>query len=280
MLWDRLTPTTTTRKRELLEMNTAETLTVEQEHQIAIVTLNRPGALNAINAAMLEELQATFEQLASEPAVRVILLTGSGDRAFAAGADIRELQQTDALSGQAVSVSGQRVFHQIEHCGKPTVACLNGVAFGGGLELALACTFRLASEFVRVGLPEAKLGLIPGFGGLHRLVRQVGRSAALHMILTAQPVQADEAHRLGLIDQVVPGAELMRHARQMAATMAQLAPLAVSSVLSLVEQEETLSPRDGYRLEAERFGQLCGSADKREGLAAFLEKRPPQWTAS
>ena len=160
-------------------MSQFETLRCERNGAVATVTLDRPKALNALNGAMLRELGEVFQQLAMEAAIRVILLTGAGDRAFAAGADIRELAETDATSGRALSADGQRVFTAIERCGKPVIACLNGVALGGGLELALACTFRLASEGVQLGLPEAKLGLVPGFGGAYRLMRLVGRSAAL-----------------------------------------------------------------------------------------------------
>ncbi len=259
-------------------MQDFQTLHTERSEGLAILTLNRPEALNAINAAMLKELDGAFRQMAADPSVRVILLTGAGDRAFAAGADIRELQQTDAVSGQAVSEQGQRVFSQIERCGKPVIACLNGVAFGGGLELALACTMRLGSDSTQLGLPEAKLGLIPGFGGVARLVRQVGRSAALRMMLTAQTVKADEALRLGLVDELLPLPQLMSRAHEIGTAIASLAPLAIAALLSLVSGEENVSVDKAFCLEARLFGELCRSADKHEGLSAFLEKRRPMWS--
>ena len=253
------------------------TLQINREGAVATVTLNRPQALNAINAAMLDELEAAFQTLAADPAVRVILLTGSGERAFAAGADIRELLATDAVSGRAVSEHGQAVFASIERCGKPVIACLNGVALGGGCELALACTFRLASEAAKLGLPEARLGLIPGFGGVQRLVRLIGRGAALKLILSAQPVTAREALQLGFVEEVVPAAELMRRAHEFAATIASLAPLALAGVLEAVAQQENLGVDEGFQAEAEIFSRLCGTADKHEGLTAFVEKRPAIW---
>ena len=253
------------------------TLLYEQAGPVAVVTLHRPEALNALNAGMFNDLERAFSMLASDAEVRVVLLTGSGERAFAAGADIRELVQTDSASGRAVSERGQEVFSQIEHCGKPVIACVNGVALGGGCELALACTFRLASERAQFGLPETKLGLIPGYGGTQRMPRLIGQAAALRLMLTGLSVNASEALRLGLVEEVVPAADLMSTARRIAEAIAQKAPLAVSAVLRAVHQGEDESMERGLQGETAIFGDLCGTADKQEGLAAFLEKRAAVW---
>lgn len=253
------------------------TLLCERDGAVATVTLNRPDALNALNAAMLEELGGVFAELAADAAVRVILLTGAGPRAFAAGADIRELLGTDAVTGRAVSERGQTVFNLIERCGKPVIAALNGAALGGGLELALACTLRVAADTAVLGMPEAKLGLIPGFGGVHRLIRQIGRGQALRLMLPGQSVKADEALRLGLVEEVVPAGELIARARGLAQTIAGLAPLAVAGVLVAVGQGEGRSMDEGFAAEQEVFAELCGTADKREGLTAFVEKRAAVW---
>jgi len=254
---------------------TYETLLCDVQDAVATITLNRPEVLHALNAQMFDDLERVFRVLEADDQVRVILLTGTGERAFAAGADIRGLVDTDAKSGRAVSDRGQEVFRQIELCRKPVIACVNGVALGGGCELAMACTIRMASETAKMGLPEVKLGLIPGYGGTQRLVRLVGRGAALRMMLTATIVGAEEALRLGLVQEVVPAAELMARSRAVAATIASMAPLAVEGVLEAVEHGGSIT--EGLLTEAHIFGRLCGTADKREGLTAFLEKRKPDW---
>ena len=253
-------------------------LQVERNGALATVTLDRPEVLHALDAVMFDELERTFLELSADASVRAILLTGSGERAFAAGADIRALVETDAASGRAAAERGQQVFLQIEQCGKPVIACVNGVALGGGCELALACTFRIASERARLGLPELKLGLIPGYGGTQRLPRLIGKSAALRLMLTGVAVDAAEALRLGLVDEVVPAAELMTRARTVAETITAMAPRAISTVMQAVARGEGRSIEDAMKVEAELFGQLCGTADKREGLTAFLEKRPAKWS--
>ena len=255
---------------------TYETLFVDVQDAIATVTLNRPDVLHALNAQMFDDLERVFQALDDDDGVRVILLTGSGERAFAAGADIRGLVETDTESGRRVSDRGQQVFRQIELCHKPVIACVNGVALGGGCELAMACTLRIASETAKMGLPEVKLGLIPGYGGTQRLVRLVGRGAALRMMLTAAVIGAEEALRLGLVQDVAPAAELMSRAGAMAATMSAMAPLAIEGVLEAVEHGTSIE--DGLLSEAHIFGRLCGTADKQEGLTAFLAKRKPVWT--
>ena len=255
-------------------------LRVEREGAVAIVTLDRPEVLHALDAVMFDELERAFVGLSAEQSVRVILLTGSGERAFAAGADIRALVETDAVSGRAASERGQEVFLQIERCGKPVIACVNGVALGGGCELALACTFRIASDRAKLGLPELKLGLIPGYGGTQRLPRLIGRSAALRLMLTGAPVDAAEALRLGLVDEVVPATDLMTRARTVAGTIAAMAPLAIAAVIQAVARGEGRPIEEGMKVEAELFGGLCETADKREGLAAFLQKRAAQWSGT
>ncbi len=254
----------------------ARTVLTTFDGAVATVTLKRPEALNALNAAMFDELESEFKQLVSEPEVRVILVTGAGERAFAAGADIRGLLATDAESGRAVSLRGQEVFRQIERCNKPVIACINGVALGGGCELALACTMRIASDKAKLGLPEVKLGLIPGYGGTQRLPRLIGRSAATRLMLTAQIVDAAEALRLGLVDEIVPASELMSRALDIAETIATMAPLAIAGILEAVS-ESANAIETGFDGEAAVFSRLCGTADKHEGLTAFLEKRPAQW---
>ncbi len=253
------------------------TLQLTHAGAVATVTLHRPEVLHALDARSFDELDHVFARIAQDRETRVALLTGSGDRAFAAGADIRELLATDAAGGRKVSERGQQVFNHIEGCGKVVIACINGVALGGGCELALACTLRLASESARLGLPEARLGLLPGYGGTQRLPRLIGRSAALRMMLTAAVIDAREALRLGLVDEVVPAAELMVRAGELAGTIAALAPLAVEGILEAVRRGEDLPLHSALEAEAQIFGTLCGTDDKREGLSAFLEKRPAKW---
>ena len=255
-------------------------LRVERKDAIATVTLDRPEVLHALDAVMFDELERAFAELTADASVRVILLTGSGERAFAAGADIRALAHTDSASGRAASERGQQVFLDIERCGKPVIACVNGVALGGGCELALACTFRIASDRAKLGLPELKLGLIPGYGGTQRLPRLIGRSAALRLMLTGAAVDAAEALRLGLVDEVVSAGELVTRARAIAESIAAMAPLAISAVVQAVARGDGLPIEDAMRVEAEIFGRLCGTVDKREGLEAFLEKRAPKWTGA
>jgi enoyl-CoA hydratase len=253
------------------------TLSCHRDTAIATITLHRPEALNALNTAMFDDLERVFAELAGHASVRAILLTGSGDRAFCAGADIRQLVGTNAFSGKEISVRGQQVFTKIERCGKPVIACVNGAALGGGCELALACTLRLASDTAKFAMPEARLGLIPGYGGTQRLPRLIGRGAALRMMLSAQTIDAAEALRIGLVEEVAPSADLMQRARELAGTISTMAPLALRGVLDAVEQGENKSLEEGLQAEAKIFGRLCGTRDKHEGLTAFLERRPATW---
>ena len=256
-----------------------ETLQLTIEARVATVTLNRPKVLNALNATMLRELNELFGELAQDDAVRVVLLHGAGGKAFAAGADIGELAQADAASGQLAAESAQRVFRRIETTGKPVIACIDGFALGGGCELAMACTLRLANEAARLGQPEIKLGLIPGYGGTQRLPRLVGQGAALKMLLTGAMVDAAEALRIGLVDEVIAGdsARLMERARELASVIAGMPPLAMAAAISAVGRGADLPLDEALALEASMFGRLCGTEDKREGTLAFLEKRSPVW---
>ncbi|HEV2620134.1 MAG TPA: enoyl-CoA hydratase-related protein [Acidobacteriaceae bacterium] len=255
-----------------------EFLQLAMEDGMATVTLNRPDVLNALNAAMLRELDELFAALQADAEVRVVLLRGAGDRAFAAGADIREFAALDAAAGEQMAARVQRIFRRIETLGKPVIACIQGYAVGGGCELALACTLRLAADNARLGQPEIKLGIIPGYGGSQRLPRLVGAGAALKMILTGEPIDAAEAWRIGLVDEVVVAAELMVRANELATRIAAMPPLAVTAALEAVSQGADLPLDQALALETAIFGRLCGTEDQREGTRAFLEKRAPTWT--
>jgi enoyl-CoA hydratase len=251
-------------------------LRIEKRPPLAQVTLDRPQVLNALNAVTLGELAEAIEELAADPAVRVILLAGAG-RAFAAGADIRELAALTAEEGRAFALRGQSLLRRIETLGKPVIACIQGFALGGGCELALACTLRLAADDARLGQPEVKLGVMTGFGGSQRLPRLVGRGAALKLLLTGATIDACEALRIGLVDEVVPAAELMGRAEALALEIAANAPLALAETLRAVDEGLGLPLDLALLREAVHFSHICGTADKNEGTRAFLEKRPPAW---
>ncbi len=256
---------------------TYETLLCDVRDHVALLTLNRSKVLNALSSKVFDDLQNAFMTFIEDTSVRVILITGAGEKAFAAGADIGELVETDAETGEAKSLRGQAVFRLIESCGKPVIALINGFALGGGCELALACTMRLASETARLGQPEVKLGLIPGYGGSQRLPRLVGTSAALKLLLTGEMVAASEALRLGLVDEVHPPERLLARGKELAGSIASMAPLAVASCMEAVGRGDGLRIEQASAVEAGIFGRLCGTLDKAEGTRAFLEKRPPTW---
>ena len=244
---------------------------------IALITIDRPKVLNALSADTLAELSHAVEDAAADPEVRVLLLTGGGEKAFVAGADIREISQLTAEEGRAFALRGQHVFRRLETLGKPVIACINGFALGGGCELVLACTLRIASENARLGQPEVKLGIMAGYGGSQRLPRLVGRGAALKLLLTGAIIDANEALRIGLVDEVVPQGELMARAEALAREIAANAPLAVAETMRAVD-EGLDHPLDlGLMREALRFGQICGTEDMKEGTAAFLGKRAAEW---
>lgn len=255
-----------------------EHILIENKAPICVITVNRPKVLNALNAATLEELALAFEAVAADETIRVVLLTGAGSKAFVAGADIGELAGLDEAAGRAYAERGHVLSRRIERLGKPVIACIQGFALGGGCELAMACTLRIAAEEAKLGQPEVKLGLIGGFGGTQRLPRLVGRGAALKMLLTGGMISAAEALRIGLVDEVVPGDQLMARAEALALEIAANAPIAVERTLLAVDSGLDMSLEDGLAEEARHFGQVCTTADKAEGTAAFLAKRPPVWT--
>jgi enoyl-CoA hydratase len=253
-------------------------LLLEKRAPLAIITINRPQVLNALNAATMNDLAAALEDVAADDAIRVIILTGAGPKAFVAGADIAEIAAFDEAHGRAYAQRGQRVFRSLETLGKPVIAAVNGFALGGGCELAMACTLRIASETARFGMPETKLGLTPGFGGTQRLPRLVGRGAALKMLLGGEMISAHEALRIGLVDEVVPAADLASRAEALAVAIAQNAPIAIARVMILVDQGLDRTLEEGIADEARHFGHCCGTRDKAEGTSAFLAKRLPVWT--
>jgi len=256
-----------------------ENILLEKRAPLAVITFNRPKVLNALNAATLEELSSALEDVAADPEVRVILLTGAGPKAFVAGADITELAALDAETGRAYARRGQELFRCIETLGKPVIACIHGFALGGGCELAMACTIRLASETAKLGQPEVKLGVIAGFGGTQRLPRLVGPSAALKLLLSGEIISAEEALRIGLVDEVLPGTDqLMARAEALAMEIAANAPIAIERTLLAVDSGLDRSLEDGLAEEARHFGQCCATQDKAEGTAAFLAKRAAVWT--
>lgn len=252
-----------------------ETLIYEKRNAIGYVTINRPEKLNALNRRVMEELVACFEALRDDQEIRVVILSGSGDKAFVAGADISELTSQTAVGGKEFSQAGQRVFSLIENLGKPVIAAINGFALGGGCELAMACTLRIAAETAKFGQPEVKLGLLPGFGGSQRLPRLVGKGRAMELILTGETITALEAHRLGLVNQVVPAPELLAAAEKLARKIIANAPLAIKFALEAVNHGMEMTAAERQFLEATLFGLCCTTADMKEGTLAFLQKRPP-----
>src|ERR1700758_370622 len=252
-----------------------ENILVESPDGVGLITLNRPKVLNALNRALLSELDAAIGAIAADTSIRVVILTGAGEKAFAAGADIQELAQVSAVDGQQLALRGQRLFSKIEALRVPVIVAINGFALGGGCELALACTIRIASETAKLGQPEVKLGLIPGYGGSQRLPRLVGKGAALKMILTGEMITAAEALRIGLVEEVVPADQLMARADQIARSIAAQAPVGVEKCLEAVHNGYDLTLDEALKYEAALFGLCCATADKTEGTKAFLEKRVP-----
>ena len=252
-----------------------ENLLLAREAAVAVLTINRPQVLNALNVSTLDELHRAAVDLTDDDSVRAVIITGAGEKSFVAGADISELAAHRPSESRDHARRGQRVFDLIEQMGKPVIAAVNGFALGGGCELAMACTFRIAADTARLGQPEVNLGLIPGFAGTQRLARLVGRGAALDLLLTGRQVTADEALRIGLVNRVVAAADLMREARAVAAELAGKPPIAVRCILEAVDRGLDSSLAEGQVLEAALFGLVASTDDMREGTAAFLEKRKP-----
>src|SRR5690349_10518946 len=254
-----------------------ENVLYEKKGSIAYVTISRPKVMNALNRATIAELKAAFEDAQDDAAVRGVILTGAGDKAFIAGADISELAQISAVEAEKSSAFGQDVLNLIENLGKPVIAAVNGFALGGGCETAMACTIRIAVENAKFGQPEVKLGVIPGGGGTQRLPRLVGKGRALHLILSGEMISAQEAYRIGLVNEVVPAAELITRAEGILKQIFSNAPLAVKYSLEAVNKGLETSQAEGLSLEASYFGLCAGTEDKTEGTQAFLQKRAAQF---
>jgi enoyl-CoA hydratase/carnithine racemase len=256
---------------------TLENLLYEKKGGIAYVTLNRLRVLNALNKATWDDLRAAFEDARDDVEVRGVILTGAGDKAFIAGADIGELATAGAVQAEESSRYGQEVLNLVENLGKPVIAAVNGFALGGGCETAMACTIRVAAEHAKFGQPEVKLGVLPGGGGTQRLPRLVGKGRALQLILTGEMIGAQEAYRIGLVNEVVPAADLITRAETILKQIFANAPLAVKFSLEAVNKGSETSQSEGLALEASFFGLCAGTEDKSEGAQAFLQKRAPQF---
>lgn len=256
---------------------TLENVLYEKKDSIAYVTLNRPKVLNALNKNTWADLRTAFEAARDDASVRGVILTGAGDKAFIAGADISELANLSAVEAEESSTFGQEVLNLVENLGKPVIAAINGFALGGGCETAMACTIRVASEHAKFGQPEVKLGLIPGGGGTQRMPRLVGKGRALQIILSGEIISAQEAYRIGLVNEVVPAADVITRAEAILKQIFSNAPIAVKYSLEAVNKGLETSVAEGLSLEASLFGLCAGTEDKREGTQAFLQKRAPQF---
>lgn len=254
-----------------------ENLLYEKKDGVAYITFNRPKLLNALNRKTIEELHGVLVDARRDAAVRVLILTGAGEKAFVAGADINELARQTPVDGKEFSLYGQGVFRLLETMGKPSICAINGFALGGGCELALCCSMRLASKTARMGQPEVKLGIIPGYGGSQRLARLCGKGAAHEICLTGEMISAEEAQRIGLVNHVYEPAELLPAAEAIAKKIIEKAPLAVKYCMEAIERGAEMPQEEGLFLEATLFGLCCATGDMREGTKAFLEKRAAQF---
>ncbi|HEX5424954.1 MAG TPA: enoyl-CoA hydratase-related protein [Candidatus Acidoferrales bacterium] len=254
-----------------------ENLLFDVKDQIARITFNRPNVLNALNRKTMDELGECLNAARKDDAVRVLILTGSGEKAFIVGADINELAQQTPVDGKEFSLYGQEIIHRLETLGKPSIAAINGFALGGGCELALACTMRIASRNAKLGQPEVKLGILPGYGGTQRLARLCGKGVAHELILAGEMIAAEEALRIGLVNRVTDPAELLPTAESIARKIIANAPLAVKYAMEAVEHGMEMNQEEGLFLEATLFGLCCATDDMREGTRAFLEKRPAKF---
>ncbi len=251
------------------------TLLFDLSNGLARVTIDRPDKLNALNATVIAELGDAVTRIETDAAVRGVILTGSGSKAFVAGADISELAAQTPMQGKARSALGQQVFRRLERCGKPVIATVNGFALGGGCELAMACHIRIAADHAKFGQPEVKLGIGPGYGGTARLPRLVGKGRALELLLTGGTIDAAEAFRIGLVNRVVPGDKLLAESETLLRTILENGPLAIRTCLELVNAGLDTTLEQALSLEANHFGLLSATDDMREGTKAFLEKRKP-----
>jgi len=254
-----------------------ENLLYEKRDGIACITFNRPKVLNALNRKTIEELHQVLTDACDDASVRVLILTGAGEKAFVAGADINELAQQTPVDGKEFSIYGQKVARLLETMGKPSICAINGFALGGGCEMALCCLIRIASKTAKLGQPEVKLGIIPGYGGSQRLARLCGKGVAHQLCLTGEMISAEEAQRIGLVNHVYEPAELLRAAEEMARKIIEKAPLAVKYCMEAIERGVEMPLEEGLFLEATLFGLCCATADMREGTKAFLEKRAAQF---
>jgi enoyl-CoA hydratase len=250
-----------------------ENLLIDRDQAVATVTINRPKVLNALNTQTLDDLRRAILELKHDEGVRAVVITGAGEKAFVAGADINELAVQTPTGGREHAITGQHVLDLIDHMGKPVIAAINGYALGGGCELAMACTIRIASETAKLGQPEINLGIIPGYAGTQRLARIVGRGRALELLLTGDQITAQEAHRLGLVNRVVPAADLLPQAKALAASLASKAPVAIRYILEAVHKGLEMPFAQAQIFEATLFGLVASTDDMREGTKAFLEKR-------
>ncbi len=250
-----------------------ETLLVEKLDTYAVVTLNRPEKLNALNVKTVTELYQVMKELNNTENIKAVILTGTGEKAFAAGADIKEIAKHDDISGKIFALRGQKVFRYIEKMSKPVIAAVNGYALGGGCELAMSCHLRLAASNAKFGQPEINLGLIPGYGGTQRLPRLIGRTQALYLLLTGEMIDAQRALQLNLVNEVVEPEKLLERARALAKLFSEKPPIAIKFILQAVDEGLNTNLDAGLNLEAELFGNICATEDMKEGTAAFLEKR-------
>ena len=256
---------------------TFDNLLLVRDGAVAVVTVNRPQVLNALNSATIDDLRRALLHLKHDPDVRAVVITGAGEKSFVAGADIKELAVHTPSQGKEHALRGQHVFDLIENLGKPVIAAINGFALGGGCELAMACTLRIAADTARMGQPEIALGLIPGYGGTQRLARLVGKGTALELLLTGKQITAAEALEIGLINRVVPAANLLSDAKAVAAELATKAPLAAQYIIEAVNRGLEMPLDKGQFLEATLFGLVSSTDDMREGTRAFVEKRKPEF---